>query len=245
VSYVDFSSGKPASQIDLFEGTEGSHNGVCSLPLTEQKTNFKKNICRNDEAKSMILHNVKKGTLIRVFDDSERDREDDWAEIEVKKDQDFLTIDSFEKEVSNENYRVTYFKLNGLNGKVSSLEVGLKGDITDLISLYEGEDGLQTKVCDLVPNKSGSVSFSKTKACDNDEAKSAILFNLKRGYQFSVYDSPDCKTDDDYALITINRDINSVIVGSFENPVNNSDISVFFHRKNGLNGKVSCIKFGE
>lgn len=128
ISYIKISIKEPASLVELFEGKNQTQDRICSLAFNAgEKINFKKNSqCKNDEAKSMILHRVPKDSVIYIFDNPDGSKKDDWTKIEVKKEQAFLNIDDFEKNFNDENIKVTYFKKNGLNGKVSRIEFANK-----------------------------------------------------------------------------------------------------------------------
>lgn len=84
---------------------------------------------------------------------------------------------------------------------------------------------------------------------DNDEARSLrILTSAKQGTQVRVYDSPDGKTDDDYAIINILNpsrfEENGLCLRSFQEERNDTarGVTVTYVPKNGLDGKVSRVK---
>jgi hypothetical protein len=84
---------------------------------------------------------------------------------------------------------------------------------------------------------------------DNDEARSLrVLTSAKRGTQVRVYDSPDGRTDDDYAIINIldpaRFEENGLCLRSFQEERNDTGrgITLTYVPKNGLDGKVSRVK---
>jgi hypothetical protein len=77
----------------------------------------------NDEARSVVLYNVRVGAVLSVYDNAEGKTDDDWCEIVVKRLVQQETVASFEETYENENVRVTYHRQNGLNGKVSHISV--------------------------------------------------------------------------------------------------------------------------
>lgn len=88
--------------------------------LTDSNTS----IMANDEAKAVKLDNVPSGTTIKVYDNSDGHKDDDWAKITVKQTTDqTIKITSFEDNYEDENYQIEYHKNNGLDGKVSLIEV--------------------------------------------------------------------------------------------------------------------------
>jgi hypothetical protein len=249
VSAIQVASSPFASVIDLFEGPNGSQNRVCSIAVRgEVALKFTSNSnghCANDEARSMILHRVPAGTVIRIYDHPDGKREDDWSEIEVVQQRDITTVPSFQTPIASGPVRLRYFRNNGLDGKVSRLEMGPASSVASVLSFYEGNNASQNKVCDLEARASGKINFRNHGQCDNDEARSVRITNVPAGYTFTVFDDPGCGTGDDWTQIQVTQDIASATVRSFQNNVNNGGLRVHYNRKNGLDGKVSCIRFGQ
>jgi hypothetical protein len=77
---------------------------------------------------------------------------------------------------------------------------------------------------------------------DNDEAWYLKLTDVERGAKITLYHDPDCTTKDDYREITVQRDIMSYKVDSFESWYDDNDVRVRWFQDNGLDGKVSCIE---
>ena len=120
------------------------------------------------------------------------------------------------------------------------------GAYAQTIELFEGRNAGQDRVCELrlSNGRHTSVNFKKHSRCDNDEAKSAVLRNMPRGRVIRLYDSPSAKTNDDWVEIRTNRPIQRAVVPSFESSFRNADLTVVYHRDNGLNGKVSRLIAG-
>lgn len=114
------------------------------------------------------------------------------------------------------------------------------------IDLFEGRNASQDRVCQLRLSNGQytSVNFKKTRRCDNDEAKSAVLNNMPRGRIIRLFDSPGAKTNDDWIEIRTNRSFQRAVVPTFESDMTNADLTVRYHRDNGLNGKVSRLIAG-
>ena len=131
--------------IDLFEGNNGSQNRVCSVAIQQgKKMNFKGSSsggCTNDEARSLVFHRAPVGTLVRLYDHPDGKREDDWSEIEVVSQEPFFTVSSFQKQVEDGPYKLRYFRNNGLDGKVSRLEILGANQAIRMLSFYEGNRG--------------------------------------------------------------------------------------------------------
>lgn len=103
------------------------------------------------------------------------------------------------------------------------------------IIFYEGNWGTQ----DIVQTvDDGSKNFKPNK---NDEIRSLEIQVVKVGCKIIVYDNPSGKTNDDWCVITVKKMTSSYIIGSFENTYEDDIVKVEFHKKNGLDGKVSRI----
>ena len=114
-----------------------SHRGVADSPYgfsckvgTEKAAhiNFKtdKLNCKNDDAKSMTLMGYfKKGTKILLFDDPGGKRSDDWFEVEFLQDMVNVryVIPTFEESFRDHYLNAVFHKRNGLDGKVSRMEI--------------------------------------------------------------------------------------------------------------------------
>jgi hypothetical protein len=103
--------------------------------------------------------------------------------------------------------------------------------------------GTQDTVCTLPATYSYTLNFKDSSACGNDEARSVILTNVPAGARLRVYDDPGCGTEDDWADIRTYAQVYRFTVNSFEINFNNGVVSQTYHIDNGLNGKVSCIRF--
>ena len=251
ISYLQIDD-EPVATFDFHEGGGGTQNLVCGIEPVNGFHRFRHGItadCDNDEARSVTLHYVPKGTHLRVFDsrnsNSERRMEDDWFELRLHQDVQNLTVNDFESDLNSLTVSGRYLRNNGLNGKVSSIQVFRANDFEGIVSLYEGHGGGQNKVCDLVADRSSQVNFKNNGACDNDEARSMVLRHAKRGTLVKVHDSPSCSTGDDYMTIRVKRRRERIVVQGFEKSRNTADFESVYHRKNGLNGKVSCVAIEE
>lgn len=80
----------------------------------------------NDEARSCTVVDAPPGTVINVYDSSSGSKDDDWAQITVQQNVSTpVVVATFENSTSYGGgaVTVTYNKHNGLDGKVSYIEV--------------------------------------------------------------------------------------------------------------------------
>ncbi|MBN2516701.1 MAG: hypothetical protein JXC33_11800 [Deltaproteobacteria bacterium] len=90
-----------------------------------------------------------------------------------------------------------------------------------------------------------TLNCTKSKACKNDEAKSAVLYGyFPQGWRIRLYDSSSGSTKDDWFEIVFLRDMRNVryVIGTFEYSFKDYYIQASYHKKNGLDGKVSRIE---
>ena len=123
------SPSSPAGTIELYENNETTGDYVGSVDDTkDREINFKGNrrIERrfvNDEAKSLVLRHPRVGTVIRLFDSPDGDRDDDYVVIYVRETAAEIRVNTFEEAIPSGKIRVVYHRKNDLDGKVSRLEV--------------------------------------------------------------------------------------------------------------------------
>jgi hypothetical protein len=77
----------------------------------------------NDQARSCMLVDVARGTVITVTDSPSGATDDDFTTITALSDISELVISTFEQSFSNSQVVVSYTSKNGLDGKVSYVKV--------------------------------------------------------------------------------------------------------------------------
>ena len=113
---------------------------------------------------------------------------------------------------------------------------------TPKIIFYEDNNCEGSIVCTIeLDPEVGYIDFTNFSPCDNDEARSAILVNMKQGMKLKVFDNSEMKLDDDYTIMTIKSDFAEKKVNTFELDTNDSQLNVNYFPKNGLDGKVSSF----
>lgn len=244
ISRLQVMSDTEVATIDLHEGNGGTQNLVCTLPIgSVTSVRFPGHgACDNDEARSATLRQVRAGTVLRVFDDPEGDRHDDWTEIEVKRDIGSVMLRSFEAAMDGPDLKVTHHHHNGLDGKVSQLEV-VSAPSKAAFQLFEGNDGGQTPLCHVPVAPGTAFDFTREQICDNDEARSGVLVDVPAGTVILAYDSPGGDRQDDWTAIEVMRDVDRLLIGSFERDRSDADVRVAYLRNNGLDGKLSRLEF--
>lgn len=227
-----------------------AQDAVCVVPTTPGNVNLKANGCENDEAKSMILSGVKKGTRITLFDNPDGNRDDDYITIDVKRDiaiNERVLIPNFESDIDNRTYRAVYVRKNGINGKLSKIVIDRSTQFYpgSLIGFYEGNNAGENRVCYLPSNTYNYISLARTPrpfGCKNDEIRSAKIFKAKAGTTLWLGGNPNGNGDQGATAITVLQDINfPVIIPSFTRSYKTAYINVVNVRK-GFDGKVSAIK---
>jgi hypothetical protein len=112
------------------------------------------------------------------------------------------------------------------------------------ITWYSGNDGTKNVV--RTDNFSGEGSIKQTfnlkqYGGQNDEIRSAVMEYLPVGSVITVYDNPDGKKDDDWSVVTIKQYDDQITIPHFEQPGETSKYKLVYNKKNGLNGKISCV----
>lgn len=106
--------------IVFYEGNGGSQDIVDAF---DDNSGQNRKLRQNDEARSLVLHDVRAGAVITVFDDPSAKRTDDYCIITVLKKSEEYTVRTFERSYKDRNVRVSYVKRNGLDGKVSRVRI--------------------------------------------------------------------------------------------------------------------------
>jgi len=127
---------------------------------------------------------------------------------------------------------------------------------TNTVILFEGNNATQDIVGELDVHYDRSINFTSSNCCPNDEARSAVLWNMKAGQQIALYDdsNPNCSNNpasnnficqdnkDDWMIITVKRDFESKVINSFEEVFSDADVTALYGNGGNLDGKVSRFK---
>lgn len=240
-------SGLNNGGIYLYEGDGATKKEdiVCVIPVKAGVVNRKANGCENDEARSMSLSGVAKGTRITLYDNPAGDTQDDHLIVDVLRDiriNEHLIIPSFEQDRSEPAYRAVFNRNNGLNGKVSRIEIGKtpQGFADASIALYEGNNASQNLDC-VVPFSSHHNLKMKSNSfgCSNDEIRSAKIIKAKAGSMFTLTGHPEGRHNEGRTDVEILRDITApLVIPSFNHHYETLDVRVTNHTQ-PIDGKIS------
>lgn len=233
--------------IYFYEGANADkkQDAVCVIPTKPGVVDMKGNGCENDEAQSLTLSGVSKGTRITLYDSPSGSTQDDHLIIDVKRDiglNERVVLPNFQTNYSWSSFDTIYNRNNGLNGKISRITIGkTPTDFSDSsIAFYEGGNGTQNLDC-VVPFASHHVVKMKNNSfgCSNDEIKSAKIVKAKAGASLSLYGHPDGKNDQGVTTIEILKDIKSPLnIPSFNTSFTNEYVRVVNYH-HGIDGKIS------
>lgn len=205
--------------------------------------------CENDEARSLELRGIAKGTRLSVYDSTGGNTSDDYTFVDVKRDigiNESVKLGSFETNFENADIKVTHVRNNGLDGKISRISIGktpAPGDFRDAsVVFYEGNSATQNVVCTV--NLATTRAFNFSGDCDNDEARSAKVLKAKAGSSFMVYGNKNMNENQGYARVDFISDITTpVVIGSFERSYDAGAYRVIRGGpSNTLDGKVSSMR---
>ncbi|MEX5572488.1 hypothetical protein Q1J52_06085 [Pseudomonas lijiangensis] len=243
-----FSYARTLSQggIYLWEGSDADRkkDTVCAIPSGSRTLLLPTQGCENDEAQSMSLSGITKGTRITVFDNGGGSREDDYAIIDVKRDigiKEHVVVSGFEQNRNNADYQIIHVRNNGLNGKISRIEVGRTPDnFSDAaIAFYEGNNLDKNLDCTVPFNRAHNVKMKNNSfGCSNDEIRSARILKAGAGTSFTLVGHPYGDFSQGRTIVTIKRDIRwPVTIPSFNVSYENSDVKV--EASQSIDGKIS------
>jgi phosphatidylserine/phosphatidylglycerophosphate/cardiolipin synthase-like enzyme len=241
------------SYLELYEGNSGTQDVVCPIAVTTQMSipfgdpiNGYDYQCDNDEARSMLLHDVPAGKVFRFYDDAYHAwSDDDWTEVYVKRAISRKYLDSFESTFEDDDVKVVYHRNNGLDGKISAADIS-NYRLGPVVDLYEGNSATQNLVCSnpLSTNLATTFNFQSDPYCNNDEARSLVLYDWPADKALFFYDDPSGSRSDDYTVIIPKHALNRTVVSSFESSYETADVKVCATHFNGIDGKVSRMRFG-
>ncbi|TDV59864.1 hypothetical protein [Pseudomonas sp. LP_7_YM] len=233
--------------IYLWERNNASTAGdtVCVIPRRAQTLRLPANGCENDEARSLSLTGIDKGTRITLFDNPSGNRADDHLIIDVIRDigiHEKVVVGTLEQSRTTDAYRAVYVRNNGLAGKVSRVEIGTTPtDFSDAsIALYEGNNAEQNLDCVVPFHYTHNVRMKRNGfGCSNDEIRSARIVKAKAGTEFTLTGHPEGSSGQGRTHVMVLRDITTpVVIPSFNRSYRDVNVKVTNHGQ-GIDGKIS------
>lgn len=227
------------------ENANTAQDTVCAIPSGSKTLVLPTAGCENDEARSLSVSGLSKGTRIKLFDNPQGSGEDDYAIVDIKRDigiNEHVVLPEFEKSFNNNDLQSVYIRNNNLNGKVSRIEISRTetGFRDAAIAFYEGASASQNLDCTVPFTKDHNVKMkSNSYGCSNDEIKSAKIIKAKAGATFTLVGHPWGDFSQGRTKVTIKRDITwPVVVPGFDKTYENADVKVE-HEGSAINGKIS------
>jgi hypothetical protein len=245
-----YTTAKAVGGIYLWEGNNADkkQDAVCVIPRGQRTLSLPSAGCENDEARSLSLTGIDKGTRISLFDSASANREDDHVIIDIKRNigmHERVVISTFEKTENNSTYQMVFARNNGLDGKVSRIQVEkTPTDFSDAaIALYEGNNASQNLDCVVPFDRAHNVKMkSNGFGCSNDEIRSAKILKAKAGTRFIMVGHPNGEYKEGFTTVTVLKNITTpLVVPSFNHSYEDQNVRVINERK-PIDGKIS---FGE
>lgn len=233
--------------IYLWEQNNASTAGdtVCVIPRSARTLRLPADGCENDEARSVSLSGIDKGTRITLYDDASGNREEDHIVIDVTRNigtHEKVVIGTLEQNRTTDAYRAVYVRNNGLNGKVSRVEVSATPpDFSDAaIAMYEGNNASQNLDCVVPFHYAHNVQMKNNRfGCSNDEIRSAKILKAKAGSEFTLTGHPGGNFNEGRTNVIVKRNITTpVVIPSFNRSYENDDVKVINHTK-AVDGWIS------
>jgi ricin-type beta-trefoil lectin protein len=112
------------------------------------------------------------------------------------------------------------------------------------LTFFEDNGVRGDRLCGLPPGTAGEFRFEEpgARACENDEARSLLLYEVAAGTEIEVFDDGQCRTNDDHTLIRVKRSVARYELGSFERGFEDEFLKVERLTSGNLDGKVSCAR---
>lgn len=169
--------------------------------------------CDSDEFKSLKLYpSIKPNTAIKIYDSSSRSTSDDWTRIHVGQSLSKpFCVSGFEHDTlqseAEKGITVVHHHRNGLNGKVSSVNIFSSHRASDPLDIifYENDDCTGDIIGAFKSDdKDGyDVNCKESDRCKNDEARSLLIYpSANKAADIYIYN--DSGGDKDYAWAHIN-----------------------------------------
>lgn len=230
------------AEITFYEGNNSNQKVVCDVMLAgNPKFNMNGAYgCSNDEARSLVIHKAKAGTMITLYGNYNHNGNESYAVIDVLQDITLpMTDNTFNHTWSGPLWKITKYGPNNLDGKISSVSVGTRDYNSGWMTLYSGNNGGGDIVCTEPVNRIRK--FNMGGRCKNDEARSVRFHMVRAGFQACFYGDWDQYEGQGWSCMGTYRNYEDLLVDSFNYPV---DIpgQYWVWRYKTIDGKVSSAE---
>lgn len=230
------------AEITFYEGNNSNQKVVCDVMLAgNPKFNMNGAYgCSNDEARSLVIHKAKAGTMITLYGNYNHNGNESYAVIDVLQDITLpMTDNTFNNTWSGPLWKITKYGPNNLDGKISSVSVETRDYNSSWMTLYSGNNGGGDIVCTEPVNRIRK--FNMGGRCKNDEARSVRFHMVRAGFQACFYGDWDQYEGQGWKCIGTHRNYEDLMVNSFNYPV---DIpgQYWVWRYKTIDGKVSSAE---
>jgi Ricin-type beta-trefoil lectin domain/Ricin-type beta-trefoil lectin domain-like len=119
--------------------------------------------------------------------------------------------------------------------------LGTGQPVSGALTFYQDNDVQGRPLCGVLP-ATAEYNFTRYRPCENDEARSLLIANVRGGTVIEVFDDSRCRTTDDRTRITVKRNVARHQVDSFEIGTEDDFVRVERLTRGNLDGKVSCVR---
>jgi endonuclease/exonuclease/phosphatase family metal-dependent hydrolase len=111
-----------------------------------------------------------------------------------------------------------------------------------LVEIFEGADERRDFVCGLALDSDRRIDLTEQRECGGASERAFTLRDVPAGRVIRFFDSPDGSRNDDWIEIVPKRHIASRRFESFEQNVDDAEVTVTYFHRDGLDGDVSAME---
>lgn len=111
-----------------------------------------------------------------------------------------------------------------------------------LVEIFEGADETRDFVCGLALDSDRRIDLTAAHECGGASEQAFTLRDVPAGQVIRFFDSPDGSRDDDWIEIVPKRHIAVRRFESFEQNIDDAEVTVTYFRRDGLDGEVSFME---
>jgi hypothetical protein len=239
---------------------EGDEKGVFSSKYKDGIVScVEEDKCNNDEFSSLKIYpSIKANTAIKIYDSQYRSVSDDWTRIHIGETiSEPFCINGFEHNTSDreadKGITVVHHYRNGINGKVSALNIFTSTDPNDPLDLvfYENDNCTGDITGVFRSDTEYNTNCKESDRCKNDESSSLLVYpSANKTADIFIYNDADGDEDHAWAHIDLTGSDFSepYCIRGFDDPDTAHGIDVTTHGQSGiclncqLTGTVSRVE---